>query len=154
MNVRPSLGLGPTGWSRQPTSCARPCFLTGTAPVSCQAPLPFAAEILAKAATLTMQILNDAGFDILHAALATVTTFDYVWGYVTAEQTGEGPESEPASQRGSRGPSPFGSGMMDAFMTEIDILSSTEKFDWGLRVIVSGLESALVDSTNGTRTKP
>ena len=50
---------------------------------------------------------NDAGFDILHAALATVTTFDYVWGYVTAEQTGEGPESEPASQRRIKGSVPL-----------------------------------------------
>jgi hypothetical protein len=43
--------------------------------------------------------------------------------------------------------------MMDAFMTEIDILSSAEKFDWGLRIIVSGLKSALLDSTNNIKTK-
>jgi TetR/AcrR family tetracycline transcriptional repressor len=114
---------------------------------------PFRARILAEAATLTMQVLNDAGFDLLHAALATVTTFDYVWGYVTAEQAGEGPESEPTSLRRSGGASTFGSGMMDAFMTEIDILSSAEKFDWGLRIIVSGLKSALLDSTNYIKTK-
>jgi hypothetical protein len=39
-------------------------------------------------------------------------------------------------------------------MKETAQLTATAKFDWGLRIIVSGLKSALADSTNKIKTKP
>src|SRR5208337_4328776 len=85
----------------------------------------FRAKTLAKLAILTTRVLNEAGFDLLHASLATGTTFDYVWGFVIEEQAGEGPEPEPAPPQGQEVAFPFGldlmdANLMDAIMTERD----------------------------------
>jgi len=117
----------------------------------------FRAKTLAKLAILTTRVLNEAGFDLLHASLATGTTFDYVWGFVIEEQAGEGPEPEPAPPQGQEVAFPFGldlmdANLMDAIMTERDKLTATEKFEWGLRAIVSGLKSALADRKKKIKT--
>jgi TetR/AcrR family tetracycline transcriptional repressor len=118
----------------------------------------FRAKTLARLAILTTRVLNEAGFDLLYASLATGTTFDYVWGYVIEEQAGEGPEVGPALPQGLEVASPYrldlmDENLMDAIMTERDKITATEKFDWGLRVIVSGLKSNLANSTNDVKTK-
>src|SRR5208283_4458643 len=45
----------------------------------------FRARTLEKVVVLTIRVLNEAGFDLLHASLAAATTIDYVWGYVIEE---------------------------------------------------------------------
>jgi len=117
----------------------------------------FRAKTLAKLAILTTSVLNEAGFDLLHASLATGTAFDYIWGFVIEEQAGEGPEPEPAPPKGQEVAFPFGLDLMDAnlmsaVMTERDRLTATEKFEWGLRAIVSGLQSAPADRKKKIRT--
>ena len=117
----------------------------------------FRARTLAKLAILTTRVLNEAGFDLLHASLATGTTFDYIWGFVIEEQAGEGPEPEPAPPQGQEVASPFAldlmdADLMDAIMTERDKLTATEKFEWGLRVIVSGLKPTLADRKKKIKT--
>jgi TetR/AcrR family tetracycline transcriptional repressor len=112
----------------------------------------FRAKSLAKLTILTARVLNEAGFDLLHASLATGTTFDYVWGYVIEEQAGEGPELGLVPPQGQEVAFPFGldskdANLMDAVMTERSNLTATEKFDWGLRAIVSGLKSTLPKAT-------
>ena len=116
----------------------------------------FRAKTLAKLAILTTRVLNEVGFDLLDASLATGTTFDYIWGFVIEEQAGEGPEPEPAPSQGQEVTSPYGldstdANLMDAIMTERNNLTAAEKFDWGLRVIVSGLKSASANTTNGVK---
>jgi hypothetical protein len=44
--------------------------------------------------------------------------------------------------------------LMDAIMTERDKLTAAQKFEWGLRVVISGLKSTLANSTNDIKTKP
>ncbi|MGD0319395.1 MAG: TetR/AcrR family transcriptional regulator C-terminal domain-containing protein [Nitrososphaerales archaeon] len=117
----------------------------------------FSAKTLARLAILTTRVLNDAGFDLLHASLATATTFDYVWGYVIEEQAGEGPEPGSAPPQGQEVTSPYGldlmdADLMDAIMTERDKLTATEKFEWGLRVIVNGLKPTLADRKKKIKT--
>ena len=117
----------------------------------------FRAKTLAKLAILTTRVLNEAGFDLLHASLATATTLDYVWGFVIEEQAGEGPEPEPASPQGQEVTFSFGldlmdANLMDAIMTKRDKLTATEKFEWGLQVIVTGLKSALSNAGNEVKT--
>jgi TetR/AcrR family transcriptional regulator, tetracycline repressor protein len=108
----------------------------------------FRAKTLAKIAILTTRILNEAGFDLLHAGLATSTIFDYVWGYVIEEQAGMGPDPKSANTLKQEINSPFSldledENLLDAVVKEANTVPATEKFDWGLRVIVTGLELAL-----------
>ena len=109
------------------------------------------AKTLARLLILTTRVLNDAGFDLVHASLATATTFDYVWGYVIEEQAGAGPETESSAPHGHEAAFPFGldpsdAELLDAIVTESVNLTQTERFDWGLRVIVNGLKSALASA--------
>jgi TetR/AcrR family tetracycline transcriptional repressor len=112
----------------------------------------FRARTLEKLHILTTRVLNEAGFDLLHANLAAGTTIHYIWGDVIEEQAGEGPEREAAASQGQEAASRFELDLLDAIMTERAKLTATEKFDWGLRVIVSGLKSALANSTNDVKT--
>ena len=41
----------------------------------------------------TSKVLEKAGFDRLHASIATGTTIDYVWGFVIEEQAGMAPQA-------------------------------------------------------------
>jgi TetR/AcrR family tetracycline transcriptional repressor len=114
----------------------------------------FRARTLENVVMLAINVLNKAGFDLLHASLATATTIDYVWGYVIEEQAGYGPEPEDVTPQGQRAASRFElDPLLDAIMKETAKLTATEKFDWGLRIIVSGLKSELVDSMSNIKTK-
>ncbi len=118
----------------------------------------FRAKTLAKLMILTTRVLNEAGFDLLHASLATGLTFDYIWGFVIEEQAGKGPEPEPAPPQGQEVASPFALDLMDedlldAVMTERDKLTATEEFEWGLRVIVSGLKPAFAEKKKRIKTQ-
>jgi TetR/AcrR family tetracycline transcriptional repressor len=117
----------------------------------------FRARTLARLVILTTRVLNGAGFDLLHASLATATTVDYIWGYVIEEQAGVGPEPELAAPRGQEIASPYGLDLMDenlldAIVTEANNLSATERFDWGLQVIITGLKSALSNAHDEVKT--
>ncbi len=105
----------------------------------------FSATTLAKLFILMTRVLNEAGFDLLQASLATGTTRDYIWGFVIEEQAGEGPEPERSLQEGQDITSPSkldltDANLLNAAMIESVNLTATERFDWGLQVIVSGLE--------------
>jgi len=106
----------------------------------------FRAGTLAKMFLLTTRVLNEAGFDLLRASLATSTTFDYVWGFVIEEQAGQGPEPERTPPQVQEVTSHAGwdltdSNLLAAIMKESNKLTATEKFDLGLQVIVSGLRA-------------
>lgn len=107
----------------------------------------FRAYTLARTTVLTTQVLNEAGFDLLHASMATATIFGYVWGFVIEEQAGTGPELEPMR-----------SAVKEAIIDKIGLenadflyhimeerskLTDTEAFDWGLQVIINGLKLTL-----------
>ena len=47
------------------------------------------------------RVLNDDGFDLLHAALVTGTTIDYIWGYAIEEQAGQGQILNPEFRKES-----------------------------------------------------
>jgi TetR/AcrR family tetracycline transcriptional repressor len=115
----------------------------------------FGATTQAKLFVLMTRVLNEAGFDLLHASLATGTTRDYIWGFVIEEQAGEGPEPERAFE-GEDVSSPSeldltDAYLLDAVMKESVNLTATEMFDWGLQVIVSGLRSALKEKKDLAR---
>jgi TetR/AcrR family transcriptional regulator, tetracycline repressor protein len=120
----------------------------------------FRAKTLARIAILTTRVLNEAGFDLLHATLAGSTVFDYVWGYVIEEQAGIGPEPGPevkGHEIASFGPyvglDPADQKLLEDIVKEADRQTDTENFDWGLRAIVSGLELAFANNVKDTRSK-
>jgi TetR/AcrR family tetracycline transcriptional repressor len=107
----------------------------------------FRAYAVARMALLTIKVLNEAGFDTLHANMASKTIFDYVWGFVIEEQTGPGPEPEP--MRSNLEEAPIDKiGLENAdflyhIMEERSKLTDKEEFDWGLQVIINGLKLTL-----------
>ena len=117
----------------------------------------FRAKTLAKLSILTTRVLNEAGFDLLHASLATSTIIDYIWGFVIEEQAGQGPKPDHASIE-QEVTFPYGLDLIDAeFLDAIvkknDNLTMSKRFDWGLQVIVSGLRSALKEKKDIGRTQ-
>lgn len=114
----------------------------------------FRARSLASLAILASNVTKEAGFDTAHASLAVAVVFDYVWGYVIEEQAGfgPGPDGHDSSEDGAYEESmkaieqsDFGPQMkiLESIAEEIDGLTLEERFDWGLRVIITGLKSAL-----------
>jgi len=113
---------------------------------------------LATLSILMTRVLKEAGFELLYASLATGTTIDYIWGFVIEEQAGAGPEPDSASTQGDAIAFPYGLDLMDAdlldaIMKKNDKLTATERFDWGLQILVSGLRSALMEKRNLVRAR-
>lgn len=111
----------------------------------------FRVKTLAKLGILVTVGLRRAGFDLTHAYLGTTVVFDYIWRHVVEEQSGQGIEVEPEGLlRREHLASQFGLDFLgveeiDALFEDGRKVSANEKFDWGLRVIIDGLKSALKD---------
>jgi TetR/AcrR family transcriptional regulator, tetracycline repressor protein len=106
------------------------------------------AHALEKILVLITRVLKEAGFDKLNAGLAAGTTIDYVWGFVIEEQAGPGPEQGiSAAPNSPENQAVRTTSEDDAFlidmMKEYHKLTPTEIFDWGLQVIITGLQSTL-----------
>jgi len=106
------------------------------------------AYTLEKILILVTRVLEEAGFDRLHASLSAGTTIDYVWGFVIEEQAGTEPEklisalSKPQEIQSIRTNSEDDEFLI-TLMKEYRKLTPTQLFDWGLQVIITGLKSAL-----------
>jgi hypothetical protein len=114
------------------------------------------AKALAKFTGVSTKVLNDGGFGLVEASLATTTVVDYVWGFVIEEQEGRGPG--PPSTGGERPEGTTGlsekllgekfgvelplAKLIREAMLEMNKLSDAQLFDWGLQVILEGLVSA------------
>jgi TetR/AcrR family transcriptional regulator, tetracycline repressor protein len=94
------------------------------------------------------RVLHDAGFDLLHASLASETVIDYVWGYVIEEQAAPAPTelgsvlttAERMVPRSKEFPDWK---MLEEVMDERKELTGDELFDWGLKAIINGLKLSL-----------
>ena len=106
------------------------------------------AYTLEKILILITRVLEDVGFDKLHASLAAGTTIDYVWGFVIEEQAGTEPEnlisalSKPQEIQSIRTNSEDDE-FLCTLLKEYRKLTPTQLFDWGLQVIITGLKSTL-----------
>jgi hypothetical protein len=89
---------------------------------------------------LVTRVLEKAGFERLHASLAAGTTIDYVWGFVIEEQAGSGPPQEVQSIETNSEDDAF----LNSIMEEYNKLTPAEIFDWGLKVIITGLKSNVI----------
>jgi hypothetical protein len=95
--------------------------------------------------------LYGAGFDILHASLASETVTNYVWGYVIEEQelppdSDTVPLHKAVATRSKVYPEWK---MIEDIMDHRKELTGEEQFDWGLQVIINGLKLSL-DKSHGT----
>ena len=124
----------------------------------------FRSKAMVNLKTTSTQVLYDAGFDLLHASLASETVIDYVWGYVIEEQAAP-PEPGPGTSRegGSalrpeeiEGWKQFeeipGWKKIKEVMDERNELTGDELFDWGLQIIINGLKVTLKDAGPFIRT--
>jgi TetR/AcrR family tetracycline transcriptional repressor len=108
----------------------------------------FRSKAMVNLKVTSTRVLQDAGFDLLHASLASETVIDYVWGYVIEEQAAPAP-TEPWSGSSQEGRSVPRSEefpewkMLEEVMGERKKLTGDEQFDWGLQIIISGLKSSL-----------
>lgn len=106
------------------------------------------AYTLEKIMVMTTKVLEKAGFDRLHANIATSTAIDYVWGFVIEEQAGIAPEAAlsalapPDRDQATRSTSEDDA-YLSLVMEEYRKTTSTEAFDWGLQAIIVGLKSNL-----------
>jgi TetR/AcrR family tetracycline transcriptional repressor len=106
------------------------------------------AYTLEKIVVSTSKVLEKAGFDRLHANIATGTAIDYVWGFVIEEQAGMAPQAflSALAQPGEN-PVIQNTSEDDAYlisvMDEYCKTTPTKAFDWGLQAIITGLKSAL-----------
>jgi TetR/AcrR family tetracycline transcriptional repressor len=103
------------------------------------------AHTLEKIMILVTRVLEDAGFDRLHASMAAGTTIDYVWGFVIEEQAGTAPEQLTSALSNAQDFQPIGTNSEDdaflrAIMKEYHKLTPTEIFEWGLQLIITGLK--------------
>lgn len=107
----------------------------------------FRSQTMQKLKMTTTQVLYDAGFDLLHAALGSETITDYVWGFVIEEQTNPTDPFDPAVTISARtgAENDRGQELMERVMDEWTKRSPEELFDWGLQLIISGLKQALAD---------
>jgi TetR/AcrR family tetracycline transcriptional repressor len=106
------------------------------------------AYTLEKIVVSTTKVLEKAGFDRLHASIATSTAIDYVWGFVIEEQAGMAPQAflSAVAQSGEN-PVIQNTSEDDAYLTSIMDeyckTTPTKAFDWGLQAIITGLKSAI-----------
>jgi TetR/AcrR family tetracycline transcriptional repressor len=100
------------------------------------------AYTLEKIVVSTSKVLEKAGFDKLHASIATGTAIDYVWGFVIEEQAGMAPQAYLSILTQSGENHAYLSSVMD----EYSKTTPTKVFDWGLQVIITGLKSTLKET--------
>ncbi len=109
------------------------------------------AYTLEKIVVATAKVLEKAGFDRLHANIATGTAIDYVWGFVIEEQAGMAPEAflsvipQPGEDQAKRNTSEDDA-FLSSVMQEYRKTTPTQVFDWGLQAIITGLKSKLKKS--------
>jgi TetR/AcrR family transcriptional regulator, tetracycline repressor protein len=94
------------------------------------------------------RVLHDAGFDLLHASMASETVIDYVWGYVIEEQAAPAPTELESVFSPEEGSDPRSEEfpewkMLEEVMDERKQLTRDELFDWGLQIIINGLKLSL-----------
>ncbi|HEY3419038.1 MAG TPA: TetR/AcrR family transcriptional regulator C-terminal domain-containing protein [Methanomassiliicoccales archaeon] len=106
----------------------------------------FRSKAMVRLKTISTQVLNDAGFDLLHASLASETVINYVWGYVIEEQSqppepGSGLEQEEIIESKSEQFPEWK--MIGEVIDQRKKMTAEELFDWGLYVIIEGLRISL-----------
>ena len=106
----------------------------------------FRSKAMMRLKTRSTQVLNEAGFDLLHASLASETVINYVWGYVIEEQALP-PELESNPKffeqfipRSKEDPEWK---IIEDVNNQRNKWTGEELFDWGLQVIIDGLRSSI-----------
>ena len=104
------------------------------------------ARALAELTDRTIGVLHTAGFDTLSASLATTTIVAYTFGFAIEEQAEPPPDSRQA---------------LDFLATQFPLLvdavkgretvTEVEQFDWGVQVIIQGLQVSRQDSSSTVR---
>lgn len=114
----------------------------------------FRARSLARLAVVASVVLEDGGFGRLEAGLGAATVIDYVWGFVIEEQEGTGPPPGVPEAEWKRrfhsvevvqdlwGVDSRTARIADAMIEQRRRHTDDELFDWGLDVILDGLERA------------
>jgi len=105
----------------------------------------FRSNAMVRLKTTSTLVLNGAGFDIMHASLASETVTNYVWGYVIEEQelppeSDSDPLHKAVAIRSKEHPEWK---MIEDIMDQRKELTGEEQFDWGLQVIINGLKLSL-----------
>jgi TetR/AcrR family tetracycline transcriptional repressor len=105
----------------------------------------FRSNAMLRLKSISTKVMNNAGFDPLHASMAVETVINYVWGYVIEEQAGpSGPDDRfqgmSIKSRSEMNPEWK---MIGEVMDERNKLTQEELFDWGLQVIINGLKFSL-----------
>jgi len=100
------------------------------------------ARALAELTERAMHVLHMAGFDTLSASLATTTIVAYTFGFVIEEQAEPPPSSQQALDfLATQFP------LMVAAIKGRETLTEVEQFDWGLQVIIQGMQVSGRDSS-------
>ena len=140
----------PSAWSEWLTQTAhslRRAMLSHREGARIVAGADFRSGAMVRLKTTSTQVLNGAGFDLLHASLASETVTNYVWGYVIEEQTmPPGSKADPTSLRDSvrsRSQKNPEWKLIEEIMDHRNEMTDEEQFDWGLQVIIDGLKLSL-----------
>lgn len=94
------------------------------------------ARALAELGERAMRVLHTAGFDILAANRATFTIITYTFGFVIEEQAEPPPAAPPEALDKFFSNFP----MLAAAFSARESTTEAENFDWGLQVILQGLQ--------------
>jgi len=114
----------------------------------------FRSKAMVRLKTISTQVLNEAGFDLLHASLAEETVIDYVWGYAIEEQANiptKPIDLSLAMSVTSRSEIDPEWKFVEEVMDERKKLNEEEMFDWGLQAIIDGLKLSLNNSESHTK---
>lgn len=101
------------------------------------------ARALAELAERTMHVLHMAGFAPLAANLATTTIIGYTFGFVIEEQAGQPDTVSPKDLEQLAIEFP----LMAAVIKVQGTITDDERFDWGIQVILTGLETRVQSPT-------
>ncbi len=133
------------GWLTQTAHSLRRAMLSHREGARIVAGASFRSNAMVRLKTTSTQVLYGAGFDILHASLASETVTNYVWGYVIEEQELP-PESDtvPLHKAVATRSKVYPEWkMIEDIMDHRKELTGEEQFDWGLQVIINGLKLSL-----------
>ncbi len=100
------------------------------------------APMLAELAEQTIRVLHAAGFDLDTANRTSITIEAYTFGFVIEEQAAPPPTLLPEAQARLAAKFPMIAAAMDTWQTS----SPAESFDWGIRVILQGLQTSRQDA--------
>jgi TetR/AcrR family transcriptional regulator, tetracycline repressor protein len=135
-----------TGWLTDTAHSLRHAMLSHREGARIVAGASFRSKAMMRLKTRSTQVLNEAGFDLLHASLASETVINYVWGYVIEEQALP-PEldSDPNFIKLfiSRSKEDPDWKMIEEVNKQRNERTGEELFDWGLQVIIAGLRSSI-----------